>query len=330
MRKGDVMKRWAFSVLIPAFGLLPLYAIDGVVMNATTRKPQAGVKVTLVHPGENGMQQLGSAETDAQGKFQIDKEVPPPPALLQADYKGVNYNLVLAPGAPSSGVSLSVYDTTTKPEASRMSQHIYVFEPGSDKLRVSETFLLTNETNTTFEDPSKGSLQVYIPGEPQDGLMATIEAPGGMPIRRPLARTAQPNVYKLDYPVKPGETRIDVAYNTPSPEKFSAKLLRTDGPTRLATPGSVTLSGENIHDLGQEPQTQARLYEVSGNSFDANLVGIGSLHRDAEDNSSQEDSGAPQIQEVPARIYSRLPWVLGLAFGMLALGGVYLFRRGEA
>ncbi len=326
------MKLAAFFLLVSGSFL---YGIDGTVINDTTQKPQAGVKVRLVHPGQNGMQQLGSAETDANGKFQIDKEVPAPPALLQADYKGVNYNLVLAPGAPSSGVTMTVNDTTTAAIADKMEQHIYVFEPTSEQLRVSETFLFSNDTKATFQDAAKGSVQVFIPGEPRDGLQVTVEAPGGMPIRRPLTKTAQPNIYKLDFPIKPGETRFDLSYTMPSAEKFAVKLVRTDGPTRLATPGSVTLSGENIRDLGQEPQTQARLYEVTGNSFDANIVGVGSLHRGGDEDSgaskkAEEDSGAPQIQEVQARIYNRLYWVLGLAFAALALGGTYLFRKGAA
>src|SRR5437588_9722359 len=115
MRKGDGMSnaRRLLAVLCPLSSVLcPAFAIDGVVTNATTGKPQPSVKVTLIHPGQNGMQQLGSAESDAQGAFRIDKEVPSPPALLQADFKGVNYNSVLAPGAPTSGVRVTVYDVT--------------------------------------------------------------------------------------------------------------------------------------------------------------------------------------------------------------------------
>ncbi len=30
-----------------------------------------------------------------------------------------------------------------------------------------------------------------------------------MPIQRPALKTKEPNVYKVDYPVRPGETRFD-------------------------------------------------------------------------------------------------------------------------
>ena len=100
--------RWLVSLVLVS---APLFAaIDGTVINATTGKPQPSVTVTLIHPGEGGMQTLGSAKSSSDGKFAIDKEVPSPPALLQAEYQGVTYNSILQPGAPSTGVHLNVYD----------------------------------------------------------------------------------------------------------------------------------------------------------------------------------------------------------------------------
>ena len=43
-----------------------------------------------------------------------------------------------------------------------------------------------------------------------------------------------------------------------------------------------------------------------------------------------EDDGAPKIEAVPARLYSRMGWVLGLTFGLLGVGGTLLYRRGAA
>ena len=43
-----------------------------------------------------------------------------------------------------------------------------------------------------------------------------------------------------------------------------------------------------------------------------------------------EDNGAPKVAPGMARIYNRLYWILGLAFGILALGGTLLYRKGTA
>ena len=80
---------------------------------------------------------------------------------------------------------------------------------------------------------------------------------------------------------------------------------------------------------GTPPNLNARLYTFTGTSFDIKVEGTGSIRlpQQAED---KEETGAPETKEIKARIYDRLGWVLGLTFGILALGGTLLFRRGAA
>jgi hypothetical protein len=54
------------------------------------------------------------------------------------------------------------------------------------------------------------------------------------------------------------------------------------------------------------------------------------VRADDSSTSQNDDSGSPQIEIKAARIYSQLGWVLGLAFAILVLGGVMLYRRGAA
>jgi hypothetical protein len=306
-----------------------LAAIDGTVINATTGKPQPSVTVTLVHPGAGGMQTLGSAKSDAEGKFAIDQEVPSPPALLQATYQGVTYNSVLPPGSPTSGVQLSVYDSTNRMPANVEQQHLLILEPDSNQLKVSETILVENKANETFNDPAKGSLQLFIPQSINTEV--TVTAPGGMPIRRAPQKTAQADVFKLDYPLKPGETQFELGYTWPDAKKFSGKAVGKD-PLRLVTPNGVTLSGDGLKDLGTEPRTQAHIYEVApGASYEASIQGTGVLETgQAQSQDQDDDSGSPKIHSGMARVYDRLYWVLGLAFSILALGGALLYRKGTA
>ena len=82
--------------------------------------------------------------------------------------------------------------------------------------------------------------------------------------------------------------------------------------------------------FGQEPQTQARVYTFTGTSFTANILGVGSV-RQQQPAASEEDTGAPKCcEETPARVNQQMTWVLSLGFGILALGGMLLFRRGQA
>ena len=46
---------------------------------------------------------------------------------------------------------------------------------------------------------------------------------------------------------------------------------------RIVTPGAVTIEGNGIEDMGQEPTTQARIYNVKSKDFTAKITGTGSL-----------------------------------------------------
>lgn len=319
------MKGLLLILALPVFG-----AVDGVVMNGTTGKPQASAIVTLVQPGQNGMQTIATVKSDAEGKFKIDKEYPPGPALLQTLYSGVIYNQIITPGSPTSGVRVNVYDSTTNPDNDKISQHMIVLEPGADGTQVTETFLFDNQTKLSFSDPAKGSAQFYVPKAAAGQVKVIVNTSGGMPIPREAGKTKQPDIYKVDYPVKPGETRFDASYTLPAGDTFVAKNLDPASALRLVTPKSVTLTGEGIDDLGQEPQTQAHIYNLRSPTAEVTINGTGSLRAAEAAAEPEEDLGQPKIEQAPARVYSKMYWVLGLTLGMLALGGVMLFRRGAA
>ena len=329
------MRRLARSLTVAALSVVSaLGAVQGTLINQTTGQPQPGVEVSLIHPGSEGMQTLGSVKSDAQGNFNIDKELPSPPALLQADYQGVTYNLFLQPGAPSTGLRFPVYETTKNDSAATIAQHMILLEPVSNTLRVTEVFQVQNGGNTTFDDPAKGSVQFYLPKYAQKTASLSVQGPGGMPINRSPEKTSATDVYKATYPVKPGETTYEITYSIPATSKFSGKAFG-NAPARLVTGPTVTLSGgEDLKSLGQEPRTQAHIYEVAakpaGTSFEVSIQGTGAIKTDADSDQPQEDTGEPQPKAGPARVYQQLPWVLGLSFGILGLGGVLLFRRGAA
>ena len=309
---------------------LPLLAVDGVVVNATTGQPQSGVAVNLVQPSQSGMVQLGNTTTDAQGQFKIDKQIPPGPGLLQATYQGTTYNQIITPGMSTTGVQLKVYDATKKAGIARTVEHLILLEPGADRLRISETFVVGNDSNLTYNDPAKGSIQFFLPPATDGNAQVIITAPGGMPIPRPALKTPVAGIYKVDYPVKPGETRMDVSYTVPATNKFSGKIVGSDAATHLVTPGTVTVTGDGIELAGREPQTQANIYNLTGLDYNLLIEGIGSLRPDDSAGAAGpgDDGGSPQVEIKKPRIYAQLPWVLSLAFAILALGGTMLYRRG--
>src|SRR5579884_968757 len=146
VRKADDRMKYALAL----FAAIPaLAAVDGTVVNQTTGKPQPNAILMLMQPGQAGMQQLGTAKTDAQGNFHFDKS-PEGPKLLQAIYSGVLYTQMIPPGSPTSGVQVPVYDVTKNPAVDRPAQHLMVLQPTGSELDVTETFIFDNQTKTTF------------------------------------------------------------------------------------------------------------------------------------------------------------------------------------
>ena len=318
------MKTRFRSLLLAAAGAaLSFGAVDGVVINQSTGKPAANSIISLVQPGQGGMQTIASKKTDAAGKFAFSQDLQGP-QMLQAFFDGVIYTKVVFPGAPATGVTVDVYNSTNKPEIAKLTQHFIVLQPTTSALNVSESFAFEGAPKLTYNDPSNGTLRFYLPPG-ADKAHVTIQTPGGMPIERQPDKSKEPNIYKTDYAIKPGQTRFDVVYSLPTatPLVFSSKLLRNDVATELVTPNGVTLKSDDIEVLGQEPKTQANIYRVKNASFSAEVDGAGSLDPAA----SPDDSGQPSLQQVNPRIYGRLSWILGLSFAILALGFALLYRH---
>jgi hypothetical protein len=237
-----------FSSVLPA-----LASIDGTVLNATTSKPAANVKVTLLKPGQGGMQQLGETSTDGSGRFVFEHDQPGGgPQLLQATYEGVNYNKMLTPGMPTSNVELEVYDSTKSPEVARIAQRMLVLEPSSSQIAVSETVIVENNSKRTYSNDALGGLVFFLPPAANGQVRVNVQGPQGMPLPRAAERTADKDVYKVNFPIKPGQTEFAVTYALPagSPFTFRGRVVGVKGmpagPLRLIAPAGVTLSGNDL------------------------------------------------------------------------------------
>ena len=320
--------RIAICLLAPACCLFG--AIEGTVINGTTGKPQPAVTVSLVQPGANGMQAIASSTSDASGAFHIDHELPPPPALLQADFKGVTYTQVQPPGRPTTGIQFQIYESASKKPDGMQMAHLIMIEPGASALDISETFLIRNESSTTFQDSASGTAQFYPPKAAGDKVQVSVTPPTQMTISRSAVKAAKAGEFKIDYPARPGETRFDMHYTLPASDTFSSKVTATDRPTTIVTPLSVHLTGDGIKEIGVEQEVQARLYQVTAPAFSVKIDGTGSIRERQQSQSPDEDPGQPKTTEILAKIYDRLYWVLGLTFAILALGGTLLFRKGAA
>jgi hypothetical protein len=306
-------------------------SIDGVVTNRSTNQPQPGVTVTLVKPGQQGMQTIGTTVTDAAGHFVFENDRPGGgPQLLQALYKGVNYNKLMTPDIPTSNVQLAVYEATKSPAVVRVAQHMMLIEPSASSIAISENVEIVNDSTTTYNNPSTGSLRFFLPPAANGQVRVQVQGPQGMPLPRAAEKTETEGIFKVDYPIKPGETQFEVDYALPagSPFTYRGEVVGIKGmpagPLRLIAPAGVTLSGKDLQSVGTEPKTQASIYTViASGAFSADISGVGSLRPPEATEADQSD--APQVTEGQPQVYRHLGWLLGLALSILAAGLVFLY-----
>jgi len=304
-------------------------AVTGTVINRTTGQPQAGATVALNVLGQNGIEMIDQAKSDAQGKFTINQDVSgPAPHLIRTAYDGVTYNHMMPPGSPAAGLTIEVYDSSKLPGGAKVTKHMVLFEPSGGQMEINETYLFNNDGKTAWNDPGTGTLHFFLPAASAGKVTVEATAPGGMPIGAPVAKTAKADVYEADFPIKPGETRFDLTYSVPYTEgtPYEGKIVTKDDNTYLIVPNGVNIAGDGLNDLGQEPRTQAHLYGFSGAAYSIQLTGTPAPVPADNAAAGDETSGSPPIEQIMPRLYDKTYAILTVAFGILALGFALLYR----
>jgi len=150
---------------------------------------------------------------------------------------------------------------------------------------------------------------------------------------RPAEKTKEADVFKIDFPIKPGESQFEITYVLPvgSPFTFRGRVVNVNGmaagPLRLVAPSGVTLAGTDIQQLGTEPKTQATIYNVTApRDFSVDITGTGSLHSN-DGAESADSSDEPPVTEGAPQIYAHLGWLVAVAFSILGIGLLILFRN---
>jgi len=300
-------------------------AITGSVVNQTTGQPQPGITVSLLRMGQNGPEPAGDVKADAQGKFTIDQNVQGP-TLLRATLDGVTYNKVLFPGAPTSNVTLDIYNASKQAGSAKVSKHMILFQPSGQELTVNEAYIVSNTGKTAWNDPTDGTLHFFVPAAAKDDIHVNATPPGGQPLKTPAEKVGRSDIYKINFAMRPGDTRIDLDYKLPYTENqpFSGKVVSGDQDTYLIVPSGVTMTGDNLTDLGTEPRTQAHLFGLKGTSYEIKLAGA--VAAQTSDASGDSNDGQPPVQQIMPRLYDKVKLILALALGILTLGFVLLYR----
>jgi uncharacterized membrane protein YgcG len=349
----DLRNHWAARVVAIAVAIFILgqaqaqTPVGGIVMNATTGQPQPGVLVTLVGFA-GGMSPVEEARSGPDGHFVFQKSLPEVPpnqpmkGMLRAEFDGASYSELIRAGMALNDLRISVYSVSSV-NVPAPENRVMIFEPGTGEMVVNESFLYNNTSQPprTFRDAEHGTLRFYLPAAAKGIVQVSLMGPAGMPLKSSADPTGESNIYKVDFPLKPGENRIDLSYVTPYGENtvFETRVLYPGLSTRIAAPAGVTITGDSLTQMGVEPRTQATLFEAPSDApLQLTISGQGRLGpaAGAETESAGGEGGGGSegggggLRIAPAPVAKELKWVLVLACGILGVGFFHLLTTSKA
>jgi hypothetical protein len=188
--------------------------LTGTVKNSTTNKPAAGDEVVLLKLAQ-GMEEAGRTKTDAQGHFTFKLDEAQSPHLVRAIHQDVTYHRMAPPGTTS--VELEVYDVGKKVDGiSVVADVMRIQDAAQGQMEIVREFFVQNNSKPPRTQMNEHNLEFYIPNGAQiipDSASATTE--NGNPLKSAPVPEGEKNRYSFIFPLRPGLTRFEVAYQLP-------------------------------------------------------------------------------------------------------------------
>ncbi len=204
--------------------------INGTIKNGTTGGSAQVASLTLMG-FETGMDIIDDLK-NVEGSFTFDN-IPSSterPYLLQAEYKGILYNanVTIPPGKESVSVELVVYEQTGSQNDLSVTNAQYQISMSGTTLQILKTYNVSNESEIpgTYLN-EEGTFLFAIP-ENSHGINYITVNTGLVPINQDPISTDRPDVFAINYPIKPGVTQVSVSYHVDYAQKvhfFSENVL---------------------------------------------------------------------------------------------------------
>ena len=336
------------ALMVFTFALVALAQnITGTVINRTTGQPSAGDEVTLLSLSQ-GMQEVGSTKSDAQGKFSLaapaDQGVP---HMVRVTHGGVNYfpqGGPLMPGATTA--QITVYDAAKNLDGLSQTVEVDRYEAQGDQLQGIMLFAIRNESKPPRTLDADQTFEFVLPaGATLDQGMA--KSPGGQPLNVPPTETATKGGYAFGFPLKPGETQFQVSYHMPykGEASFAPKPLADVQHFVVMTPQGMTFAPKRHERYQSMPDNSGASVMVAtnvkaGEDLSFALSGTGQFSAEGQpaaageagggqtagrDNRPGGGLGAPIDSDDPLHDYRAV--ILGVFALVLVMGGAYVITK---
>ena len=202
------------AAILLVTSLASAQTLTGTVKNSTTGKPAAGDEVVLLKLAQ-GMEEAGRTKTDAQGHFSFKLDDAQSPHLVRAIHQEVTYHRMAPPGTTS--IELEVYDVGKKIDGIAVVADVMRIQDATHgQLEIVREFFVQNNSKPPRTQMNEHNLEFYIPNGAQiieDSASATTE--NGNPLKSAPVPEGEKNRYSFIFPLRPGLTRFEVAYQLP-------------------------------------------------------------------------------------------------------------------
>jgi len=346
----NAVVRAALAILLLTT-LAAAQTLTGTVKNATTGKLAAGDEVVLLKLGQ-GMEEAGRTKTDAKGQFSFKLDDAQSPHLVRAIHQDVTYHRMAPPGTTS--VELEVYDVAKKIDGIEVIADIVRVQVEQGQLEVIREFGVQNNSKPPRTQMNERNLEFYIADGAQlipDSGSATTEH--GNPLKSAPVPEGEKNRYSFIFPLRPGLTRFEVAYQLPYTgsanldpksvyplEHFVVML-----PKSMQFTAANASAGYKLIDYPNEPDASVQVASNTspGQNLAFKISGEGILQPPQENNGAQSSGGGAGAQannrpggglgppiDAPDPLQKYQWWILGGLAGALVIGGVYVASRQQS
>jgi hypothetical protein len=321
--------------------------LSGTVTNGTTGKPAAGDEVILINIS-NGMDVAANTKADSGGKFSFTLKDGPGPHLIRAVHQGVTYHQMAPPGTNS--VVVNVYDVAKKVPEIQVTADVMRFQADSSTLQGVRLFAVNNASAPPKTQMNDHNFEFYLP-EGAKIQQTHAKAPNGQPIAAEAAPQSQKNRYAVAFPLRPGETQIQVQFTMPYSGSltFDPKPLYPAEHVVVVVPKAMQFEAGNaslfqsMNDPSQSDTTvEVARQTLPGQSLTYTIKGTGTINEAPQ----QVAAGAAQSQQegmsnrpggglgtpidTPDPLQQYRWWILGGFAIVLAAGGWVVTKRQTA
>jgi hypothetical protein len=309
--------------------------LSGRVINRTTGKPAPNIDLDLLSPTQ-GMLELATAKSDAQGHFSVTKDnIGMAPILVRATFHDVSFNTFAPPGRPD--VEVEIYDISKDPKTISVTSHVVIFQPEGEKLIGAEEYTVNN----TSQPPAaffrtEGNFDFAIP---ENGTLNQVSttAQMGMAVTQASIEKGKGH-FAIAYAFRPGQTNVRLSYEIPYPNASATLKLPATYPGAkllVVVPPGVTVTGDKLVSAGQEQGMMVFTHDPlpAKGILTVILSGVGSPQSGGAEGQGQgaaqegNSRQGPEVTAAPSRL-DDFKWYLfvGLA-ALFAMGAILLTRK---